>query len=810
MTDDSLQNNDPAAVVAGSGGGSAHGASLPYGGVLGEFEILEVLGRGGMGTVYRAWQQSLHRLVALKVLAPHVADSPSAVVRFQREAQAAAKLHHSHIVPIHAQGCDRGHYYYAMELVDGVSLHALIQEERLTRTGEGQINDIAETVVSSSGDYDPDATLVIRSDSKGGPRSVTDSSVSLALEPAANADADRYENIAMQCAAVADALEYAHVRGIIHRDIKPHNLILSRDGRLQITDFGLARVLEQPGVTVTGEFIGSPLYMSPEQISGDGDQVDRRADVYSLAATMYEWLTLRPPFPGRTRESVIGQVLRGDPEPPRSIDPAVPQDLETIVLRAMERDPARRYATAADLRDDLRSFVRGGRIRAKRAGWMVRGRRYVARHPRLSGVVASVVVLAAAAGLWWRAKSNIAADKADVIQRESVVAQKEAQVEEQLVQLDSILKNLPLESLIVKGAEIVGEQGPGLVESTAKALKNEEGPIVSPALQADVGTLGSIARRAVEDLFHSRPLDAVRAQTLAFDPRLMIFQQAIDSLDPDAAIRNVDAYVRDPSDYTALYLRTLLNARAGRYEEMADDAAALTTHPSAGPHAHILMGLADLFANDWTATIDDCTQALVADETLHLAWAVKGLAELRLGLLDDALADFQKSLELFPDSVVGRLGRAFTYFSRARHDEAIADCTHVLELEPDNADALVSRGEFFKTAGRFDEALADFSAAMSAVGNSAPAKLRIWQKVQATQGSAGSVRRSTADSGRPVESVPTPPESTTPTRSPGSSGTMTPPGYPPMQREGLRFRPGTIARRPGWIGLDDSQETATP
>jgi len=811
VSDDPLHSSDPAAAVEGSGGAAADGAALPYGGVLGEFEILEVIGRGGMGTVYRAWQRSLHRIVALKVLAPHVADSPSAVVRFQREAQAAAKLHHSHIVPIHAQGCERGHYYYAMELIDGVSLHGLIQEARLARAADVQVSDIAETVVGSAPQDDPDATVVLRSDSRGGLKSVTDSSVSLTLEPTAADGPGCYENIALHCASVADALEYAHARGIIHRDIKPHNLILSGDGRLQITDFGLARVLEQPGVTVTGEFIGSPLYMAPEQISGDGTQVDRRADVYSLAATMYEWLTLRPPFPGRTRESVIGQVLRGEPQPPRSIDPSVPQDLETIVLRAMERDPARRYASAAEMRDDLRAFVRGGRIRAKRAGWFTRGRRLVGRHPRAVAIAASVVVLAAAATVWWRARASIEAKKASVTERESVVAKKEAEVQEQLIQLDTLMKSLPLEFQgLVKGAEFVGAQGPGLVEETAKALTGEEGPIVSPAVQADVGTLGSIARRAVKDLFYSRPLDAVRAQTLAFDPRLMIFQQAIDSLDPDAAIRSVDAYVRDPSDYTALYLRTLLYARAGRYDEMAKDAAALTAHPAAGPHAYLLLGLADLFVNEWNASVADCTQALVADESLYLAWAVRGLAHLRLGLHDEALADFERCLELHSDSVVGRLGRAFEYFVRFRHDEAIADCTHVLALEPDNADALVSRGDFLRGAGRYDEALADFFAAMSAVGNSAAAKILISQKIMATRGSAAATTRSTADFGRPNDPARSAPGASAPSGSPGTSERLAPPGVPPIGKAPLRFGPAAAGWRTGRAGITTERQSWAP
>ena len=178
-------------------------------------------------------------------------------------------------------------------------------------------------------------------------------------------------------ADVADALQHAHDEGVIHRDIKPSNLLLSAEGRLSLNDFGLARVLEQPGMTMSGEFVGSPLYMSPEQITAGRAPLDHRTDVYSLGATLYELLTLRPPFPGQQRDQVIGQILHKDPVPPRRNNRRIPVDLETICLKALEKDPDRRYQTAGQMADDLRRCVNRFAISARRIGLIGRVGKWV-------------------------------------------------------------------------------------------------------------------------------------------------------------------------------------------------------------------------------------------------------------------------------------------------------------------------------------------------------------------------------------------------------------------------------------------------
>jgi len=265
---------------------------------LGDFEIIRELGRGGMGIVYEARQVSLNRRVALKVISGSLGLSSKAVLRFQREAEAAGKLHHTNIVPIYATGNDDGVHYYAMELIDGPSLHQVIRSLRRGETTDPKVSDSAATMAVGSSPAAPsdDALLDSSSGAVETPDWVSDvlgsPPVSVASTPAprsragasstsAPSSSSYFDSVATMIAGVAEALDYAHENGVIHRDIKPANLLLSRDGRVSINDFGLARMLEQPGMTMSGEFVGSPLYMSPEQITAGRAPLDHRTDIYS-------------------------------------------------------------------------------------------------------------------------------------------------------------------------------------------------------------------------------------------------------------------------------------------------------------------------------------------------------------------------------------------------------------------------------------------------------------------------------------------------------------------------------------------------
>ncbi len=344
------------------------------------YQIRGVLGQGGMGVVYRATQTSLGREVALKVLpAVVVKASPSALARFKREAAAAAKLRHENIVPIFDFGDSRDGCYYAMELVSGWPLNGLIRElsKRLhtdakLATGDPRASDAADPV-------SPD-------------RSAADfMGVARPFEPA------YFKQVATWVRDTAAALHFAHEQGIVHRDVKPANLIVSHDGKIVVTDFGIAAADHEEGITLTGAIVGTLRYLSPEQALGGRVPVDHRTDIYSIGATLYELLVLRPLFTVGDDRQLLAAVIGQEVGRPSSLYPAVPIDLETICLKALEKLPESRYQTANDLADDLTAFLEDRPIRARRLRLDVRLRRLVRRRATVLLAGACIVVIAGAA-----------------------------------------------------------------------------------------------------------------------------------------------------------------------------------------------------------------------------------------------------------------------------------------------------------------------------------------------------------------------------------------------------------------------------
>jgi len=300
---------------------------------FGNYTIIEEISRGAMGVVYKARQRHLERVVALKVLLAGEMASEAQVARFRREAQAAAKLRHPAIVPIHEVGEFDGRHFYTMDYISGRSLADLIRKGEVTTR---RALDIA--------------------------------------------------------AQVADALDYAHVRGVVHRDIKPSNIMVDAEDRVHIMDFGLAKQLDSDTkFTRTGTTIGTPSYMPPEQASGESARVDNRADVYSLGAVLYEMLTGRPPFSGDTMMNTLIKVMNDEPVPPKRLNPRIHRDIQTIVLKAMEKSPERRYPSMRALADDIRRFIAGESISARPAGPLYRAWRFVKRHYTAIFATAAVV-----------------------------------------------------------------------------------------------------------------------------------------------------------------------------------------------------------------------------------------------------------------------------------------------------------------------------------------------------------------------------------------------------------------------------------
>ncbi len=420
---------------------------------LGDFRILRLLGRGGMGVVYEAIQESLGRHVALKVLPPHGRLDPTQLGRFRREARAAARLHHTNIVPVFAVGEHDGVPYYAMQFIRGQGIDAILDELRRLRhqgtavidatppgpdnqpnpdrpgrgavpaepsatgadgeaftaaiargllSGEFAVPAEDESARPASGRTAPPdptapadgATTVAGGNARGDAIAPPPSEHSdLISQP----DAAYFRTIARIGAQAADALSYAHAQGICHRDIKPSNLLLDATGVVWIADFGLAKAEDGDGagLTHTGDIVGTLRYMAPERFNG---WADGRSDVYALGVTLYEMLTLHPAFDEPDRLKLIDRISSGAVPSPRSIDPNIPIDLQTIVLKAMARDAGERYVSARALAEDLERFLADRTILARRSSARERAWRWCRRNPALAALIslaASLTILVA-------------------------------------------------------------------------------------------------------------------------------------------------------------------------------------------------------------------------------------------------------------------------------------------------------------------------------------------------------------------------------------------------------------------------------
>jgi serine/threonine protein kinase/tetratricopeptide (TPR) repeat protein len=388
-------------------------------GCLGDYRIIREIGRGGMGIVYEAEQISLVRQVALKVLPFAAALDEKRLQRFKHEAQAAAHLHHTNIVPVFAIGCERGVHFYAMQYIAGQSLAEVIRELRQC-SGRGSAKEPVprgpRSQVSSSlfsGRWAQSQDNAVPSASAlAEPVAETRTQWSDTLANDHSGTSPHYfRTIARLGIQAAEALEYAHSRGVIHRDIKPANLLVDVLGNLWITDFGMAQFRRDAELTQSGDLLGTLRYMSPEQASAKPGLLDHRTDIYSLGASLYELSTLEAAFNGQDREELLRQITAEAPAQPRKLDPSMPRDFETIILKTIAKTPDERYGSTRELADDLRRFLDDKPIFAKRPSLLERVAKWCRRHKALvralgAGLVISAVTLAVSTVMVWQAKQR--------------------------------------------------------------------------------------------------------------------------------------------------------------------------------------------------------------------------------------------------------------------------------------------------------------------------------------------------------------------------------------------------------------------
>jgi serine/threonine protein kinase/Flp pilus assembly protein TadD len=386
---------------------------------VGDFRILREIGRGGMGIVYEAEQISLGRHVALKILPSHALLQPRQIERFQREARAAARLHHTNIVPVYGVGEQGGLHYYVMQYIQGQSLDAVLGELKRLRAqarippsraasspaGPDSAEGVARALLTGrfhvpltpdeSGEaaVSPGSVAVATVAPQSKSSSDTLGSMSLLghSDTVALTDSSRpyWEAVAQLGIQVGEALAYAHGQGTLHRDIKPSNLLLDTQGRVWVTDFGLAKAGDQDNLTHPGDIVGTLRYLAPERFSGHADS---RSDIYSLGLTLYEMVALQPAFDETDRNKLLAQVAHAEPTPPRALNASIPRDLETIVLKAIARDRGQRYATAVELVEDLKRFVEDRPIQARPVTRRERFWRWCRRNPWVASLSAAVIL----------------------------------------------------------------------------------------------------------------------------------------------------------------------------------------------------------------------------------------------------------------------------------------------------------------------------------------------------------------------------------------------------------------------------------
>ncbi len=569
-------------------------AGLPFG----PFLLMQELGRGGMGVVWKAWDLRLRRVVALKQV--H-SDAPTAIERFEREARLAARLRHPNILPIHEVGVQGGRHYFTTDFVVARPMDALLAEGASTRTAIGWIRTIAS------------------------------------------------------------ALHYAHGQGVLHRDVKPANILIDAEGRPYLTDFGVAKetALEAlPGkqgttLTATGSLVGSPQYMSPEQASGRIRELGPASDQFSLGVMLYEVLAGRPPFHGDSLRELLNAIVDRDPVAPRAFQPRVHVDVETICLKAMEKVPTRRYPSVGAMAEDLTRYLEGESIAARPAPLLARAWRRCLKHPVRLAV--GVVIVLAGAWIGWRDVREAAA------RRQLVEDSRRAEAEERDLRRRRAQPLYESAQRILEVSDILARQGEltkrreGLTEAIAlldQALAKDPEFAEAWFARARAHRYLGMREEALEDL--ARTIRLRETWSAPFIERITILvDRFLDLREPTIAIGDASGEMR-------LTFRDI----------------------SADPRTRPLL----------TTMRADLDRVMALGVRPEEALYLQGAILTTTGRPEDSIASLSEAIRIFPYYADAYMKRAYPLLLLARADEALADADRALELWPAFFEALLYRG----------------------------------------------------------------------------------------------------------------------
>ena len=669
----------------------------PTGGEFGKYVLTDRLGKGGMGEVWKAVDTELKRSVALKFLQ---SEDTMELARFKREAHLAASLSHPNIGAIYEVGQVDGRHYIAMQYVQGRTLEKFPKEDR---------------------------RLMVR----------------------LIRDASR-------------AVEHAHRNGVIHRDIKPANLMVEEvddETRVVVLDFGIAKAIEGGGekFSMTGDIVGTPAYMSPEQAKGQ--ELDERADVYSLGATLYEILTGRAPFEGANMYDLLKKVEEEEPAAPRRLNPSIAHDLETIVLKSLEKAPVRRYDSAKELADDLDRFLNGEAVQAKRANTIYRLRIKLAKRKAVvvtAGIAA--VLLMAGLGWWiWVGRPNseylrhlaegrklweearlaaITGDSPDVIRKKAGAAREsfDGAIRARSDSVGHLMKGrcLALEG-DEKGAQAAYERALELDAGNsdarvelAKALllkyvASRGMPLMGTYSESTTPHFGALASEQPKEREWRERAESFLGQGVTSPTQEKLLTGLIDMGKTRymEAADNLAKYAKEERwDAQALMLEAMC-----RYcsNDSKSALALLDRSLTLVPHSEGFRWRGQIKASKglYVEAIEDYSKAIELDPKSSRAFANRGIAKQAKGILDKAMEDYSKAIELDPKSALAYTNRGNGHWAQGLLKEAIADYSKAIGIDPSYASAFHNRGMTMQGQGLHEEAIADFTKAID-LGLKAP------------------------------------------------------------------------------------------
>ena len=633
---------------------------------LGDFEILSLIGTGGMGAVFLARQVSLDREVALKVISDISGARAKSLERFKREAKVLAKISHPNIVPIYEVGQQGPYSYFAMEYVKGVSLDNILSSIRNAKPDE-KASDVmhgcldAQVSIYNSGHH--------KESSSG-----------------AEIDTDYIVRISRIIIGIASALDYAHKKGILHRDVKPSNILIDTEGTAKLVDFGLAKDETQQTITITGEFFGTPSYVSPEQIRKP-DTVDCRSDVFSLAATYYECLTLHPPFGGDTVNETLTQVISIEAVPPKKYSPRLSTDFNTVLLHALEKLPEDRYQTAADFAADIENVLEFKPITAKRPSLTQRTYKTLRRNPlKVAATFAFILVIVLGYSLFSshrQEKKKVALMERYKQGRDRLEGEQYSEALQYFIKVAKATPNDAEVQFYIGECYRMAGQYEKAIEAYHKAIK----------IRPNYGN----AYLGLGDCYK---------ETKRYQEAIEIYKQAIEI---------------DPNNTGVYYNLGIAYRELDRHDEAIEAFKQTVKINPNDTDAYCNLGTIyrDLGRRD--EAIEAFKQMIRITPNDADAYCNLGTTYRDLGRHDEAIEAFKQTIKLNPNNTDAYCNLGTIYRDLGRRDEAIEAFKQTIRINPNDADAYYSLGTTYRDLGRYDEAIQVFKEVIRIKPNNATA-----------------------------------------------------------------------------------------